>query len=310
MSNILTVKNLTKTYQPGRGQPKAFTALENVSFSLKDGEILGLLGPNGAGKTTTISILLGTLTPTSGSIKVFGLDYRTHRSEIMSQVTFASTYIRMPWRLTVWENLMVYGHLYGLSKSDMKTRLEKLLKRFGVWDQRDKTMNLLSAGQITMVMLTKAFLSRPRIALLDEPTASLDPEIAKEVQNFVLEERAENGTSIIFTSHKMDEVADICDRVVFIKGGKVVATGTPEDLANSVSLAHVHFRSSELGRIAELAEGLKCRSEKTGHELSISIDETRIPMFLQKISEEGIRYSQISIDKPTLEDFFLSMAKK
>lgn len=141
MKPAIVVDQLTKTYPPSKKGGTSFTAVDTISFQVNTGEIVGLLGPNGAGKSTTISMLLGVLTPTSGEITYFDKDLVTHRSEILQDVTFASTYIRMPWRLSVMENLRVYGYMYGLTKDQFEDRSEKFLTRFGVWGQRHKTIN-------------------------------------------------------------------------------------------------------------------------------------------------------------------------
>lgn len=309
MVDAITVTNLKKEYPPEKKGGKPFVAVNSVSFSVKQGEILGLLGPNGAGKSTTISMLLGVLSPTSGTILYGDRDFFTHRSEILRSVTFASTYIKMPWRLSVMENLTVYGLLYGLKKKEITQRMQKFLEFFGVWDQKDKTMNQLSAGQITRIMLAKAFMPYPRVVLLDEPTASLDPDIATEVRKFVLLQQKEYGTSILYTSHNMDEVSEVCDRVVFLRNGKIVATDTPDNLAASVSIARVRLQVRDgLKRTERFARERGLVSKIEGREIEISIDEHRIADFLQQLATEQIEYSQITIAKPSLEDYFLSQS--
>ncbi len=313
MKTILTVKNLTKTYPPKRPLKKSFTAVDGISFSLGKGEILGVLGPNGAGKSTTISMLMDVLTPTAGSIEVFGHNIQKNRSEIMKQVTFASTYVSMPWRLTILENLRVASLLYGVRKKDFLKRAEELLQFFDVWDQKDKTMGALSAGQITRVMLAKAFIPRPKIALLDEPTASLDPEVAHQVRTFVLEQRAKYGTSIIFTSHNMDEVTEVCDRVIFLKGGKIVSEDTPEQLASSLSTGHVRLRvkdSSQRSVLVRVADSMECPTEIDNMDVEILIDDHNIAKLLRAVTDAGVDYNSIEVGKPTLEDYFLNIAKK
>lgn len=305
--SIISIRNLYKTY-PTKKQP--FVAVDNLSFELHKGEILGLLGPNGAGKSTTISMLLGVLTPTSGSIDYFGKNFSQHQSEILSKVTFASTYIRMPWRLSVMENLRVYGYLYGLNSQIFEKRATKFLKRFGVWEQRDKTMNNLSAGQVTRVMLAKAFIPHPEVVLLDEPTASLDPDIAHQVRSFIREQQQAWNTTILYTSHNMDEVADICDRVIFLKAGKIVAEDTPAELAHSISVARMRLQIKDgLKRIKNLADTLNYQSQIDGREIEIAVDEQHVATFLTRLTKENIEYTQISIAKPTLEDYFLSLSQ-
>lgn len=310
MKPVLSVRSLSKTFPATRHEPP-FTAVDRVSFSLAEGEILGLLGPNGAGKSTTIAMLLGVLTPTEGTITYFGKDLSLYRSEILGQVTFASTYIKFPWRLTVLENLKIYGLLYGLSSDVFYTRAEKFLSEFGVWEQRTKTLNNLSAGQITRVMLAKAFIPHPKVVLLDEPTASLDPDIAHQIRVFVMNQQKAFGTSILYTSHNMDEVSEVCDRVMFLRNGRIVAVDTPENLASSVSVARLRLQVADgLKRVRAYAASRRLSSEVDGREIVIDVDEQMIAGFLAQLAHEGIRYTQVSIDKPTLEDYFLSMSRR
>ena len=234
---VLVVSELTKVY---RGKT-ATIAVDGISFSLGQGEVLGLLGPNGAGKTTTIQMLLSALEPTSGRIEYFGKELKSARHEILGRVGFASAYSRLPARLTVSENLDVFGRLYGVPSALRKKQAQELLTRFGVWDLRRRTTESLSSGQITRVMLAKAFLARPRVALLDEPTASLDPEIAALVRTFVRDQRDQERVSVLFTSHNMDEVSQLCDRVIFLDRGRIAASGTPSELASSVASARVRI---------------------------------------------------------------------
>jgi len=306
----LFVSGLSKIYPAENKYGQSFTAVNDISFSLKKGQILGLLGPNGAGKSTTISMLLGSLTPTTGEIKFFGQDLATHSSEVMQDVAFASTYIRMPWRLTIMENLRIYGLLYGVKGQVFERRVEKYLKFFEVWNQRHKTVNDLSAGQITRIMLAKAFLSHPKIALLDEPTASLDPDIAHQVREFVKQQRNEYGVSVLYTSHNMDEVADVCDEVMFLKQGKIVATDKPENLASSIKVARLRLVVKDgLKRIIKFAGQQNLPVKEEGREVVLEINEKDIAEFLARLAKEKIEYTQITIDKPTLEDYFLEMSK-
>ena len=311
MNTIMSVDQLTKVFAPEKKEGTPFTAVNTISFDLREGEILGLLGPNGAGKSTTIAMLLGVLSPTSGKITYFGNDFMTHRSQILESVTFASTYIKMPWRLTVMENLRVYALFYGISGKTFEKRVKHFLEFFEVWNQRDKTMGQLSAGQVTRVMLAKAFIPHPRIVLLDEPTASLDPDIAHQVRSFIKEQQSEFGTSILYTSHNMDEVADVCDRVVFLRQGSIQAIDTPEKLAESVSVTKMHLLLTDgMQRAIAVCKKFDFPAVQTERTLTIQCEEQRIAEFLSSLASGGVEYSQISIDKPSLEDYFLSMSKK
>ncbi len=311
----LAVKDLTKTFQKKpllwwKPAGKAFTAVDHISFELQAGEILGLLGPNGAGKTTTIQMLLSALTPTSGSIQYFGKELADHHSEVLKDVSFASTYINLPYRLTVWENLDVYGRLFGLSSSDRLKRIERFLKFFGIWELRDKERSSLSAGQSTRLMLSKAFLAYPKVVLLDEPTASLDPDIAHEVRAFVQEQRKEYNVSVLFTSHNMDEVTAVCDRVMFLKSGKIIADDTPERLARSISKATIHlYVEQKKNQVITFAKENKLEATVDQGWILIPIEESEIATFLAGLAQIGVNYSQIRIDQPNLETYFLKMSK-
>ena len=304
---VLSVQNLKKVY-PGK---IPFVAVGGISFELKEGEVLGLLGSNGAGKTTTIQMLLSTLKATSGSIHYFGKDFFTHRSEILKYVAFASTYVSLPWMLTVDQNLEVFSRLYGLSAAERNERIGPLLERFGIAGKRKNYVSQLSAGQITRLMLVKAFMIRPKIALLDEPTASLDPDIAQDVIEFVLEQRKKYGTSILYTSHNMAEVGEVCDRVLFLQQGKIVADDLPGNLAKSVAVSRIQLQVGDgMKRTVAVAEKLKMRYKIEHRTIELELDESHIAILLSALAEAGVVYTNINIVRPTLEDYFLHMVKK
>jgi ABC-2 type transport system ATP-binding protein len=307
MDFALSVRDLVKIY-PGK---KPFLAVDKISFDLKAGEILGLLGPNGSGKTTTIQMLLGTLSTTSGSIRYFGKDFERNRTEILNSISFASTYTSLPFILTVEENLEVLGRMYGFSAKESRKRYDPLLERFGIFSLKKKRVSGLSAGQVTRLMLAKAFFTEPKIVLLDEPTASLDPDISREICEFILEERDRSGLSILFTSHKMEEVAEVCDRVIFLKEGKIIADDLPEKLAKSVSRFRLRLVIADgLKRTVALAEQMQCPYTLDHRAIDISIDEKQIPAFLNALGKGEIVYSTIHIEEPSLEDYFLQVSKR
>ena len=303
--SVLRVKNLRQEFASKRG---AFIALDGISFDLKQGEILGLLGPNGAGKTTTIQILLSVLKPTSGQITYFGKDFFKHRSEVLEKVVFASTYVSLPWRLTINQNLDVFGRLYGLGEKELKRRIDELLERFGIHEKKHLPVATLSAGQITRLVLVKAFMVRPKVVLLDEPTASLDPEMATSVRELILQEREKEGTSILFTSHNMSEVTQVCDRTLFLQKGKIIADDVPEKLARSVATSKLRLIvAKRMGDVEAMAKRQKLSYELDHHSIELKLDEKHIARFLSAIAREGIEYSGIEIIEPTLEDYFLKM---
>jgi ABC-2 type transport system ATP-binding protein len=286
-------------------------AVDGISFELEEGEILGLLGPNGSGKTTTIQMLLGTLSFSAGSIVYFGKDFEKHRSEILQGISFASTYTSLPWILSCAENLEVVGRLYGLNPKESAKRFDPLLERFGILDKKKSRVSSLSAGQVTRLMLVKAFFIDPKIVLLDEPTASLDPDVAQEICEFILEQRDKTGLSILFTSHKMAEATALCDRAIFLKQGKIIANDVPKKLAASVSTFRLKMLiADDMQRAVDLIEK-KRFSYKIEHQLiEITIDENEIPAFLNSLGQADITYANIKIEEPSLEDYFLQIARK
>jgi ABC-2 type transport system ATP-binding protein len=240
---ILEVEHLTKRFD-------GVTAVDGVSFSARRGEILGLLGPNGAGKTTTIQLLLGLTTPTSGEIRFFGLDLRRHRRQILQRVNFSSAYISLPFNLSVQENLDVFARLYGVT--DRRRRIAEVLELFEIAEVAGTVTGKLSSGQVTRVNLCKAFLNDPEVLLLDEPTASLDPDIAQKVRGTLKRAQREHGLTIVYTSHNMREVELVCDRVIFLSRGRLVAQGTPREVieqADTESLEQVFITIARAGGV-------------------------------------------------------------
>lgn len=298
---ILEVKNLTKIF-------KDFRAVDGISLSLQEGEIVGLLGPNGAGKTTTIQMLLGVMTPTSGEVMYFGKNFQKHREEILEHINFSSTYTNLPWLLTVEENLHYTSYLYDIK--DRKGRIAKIVEIFRLQELLKKEIHQLSAGQQTRVNLAKSFINFPRILLLDEPTASLDPEVASFIREFLLKQRKEFQVSIVITSHNMAEVEEVCDRVIFINKGKIVADDTPENLATSMQLGHVVLRiSKDVSLAKEFFDKQKYVYSTEGKYVTVDVIESAIADFLQDLGKHKIHFNEISINKPTLEDYFLLQAK-
>lgn len=218
---ILEVQNLIKKFG-------AVTAVDDVSFALEEGKITGLLGPNGAGKTTTIQMLLDLVTPTAGNIRIFGKELHKNREEILGKMNFSSPYVAMPNNLTVRENLLTFARLYGVR--DIKPKIKELSDFFNIEDLLPKMTSALSTGQMTRLNLTKALLNDPRILLLDEPTASLDPDISDRTRKLLKQIQKERGVTILYTSHNMAEVEELCERVIFMNKGKIVNDGTPDEL--------------------------------------------------------------------------------
>jgi len=215
-------------------------AVDDVSLGVSAGEIVGLLGPNGAGKTTIISMVLGVLSPTSGSIRVDGLDVATHRSRALERTNFAAAYTPLPGNLTVAENLRIFGMLYGVRS--LTARIDQLLAEYDLARFRNSRCGVLSSGEQARVSLAKAALNRPRLLLLDEPTASLDPATADDVRSGIRARVAAESCAVLWTSHNMAEVAQVCDRVLFLSRGRVLLEGDPRTLPGD----HGHGTLDEL----------------------------------------------------------------
>ena len=229
-------------------------AVDRLSFEVRRGEIFGLLGPNGAGKTTTIQLLLGLTTPTSGSARVLGMDVTRDTRRVLQRVNFSSAYISLPSNLTVRQNLKVFCRLYGIRRADERVR--ELLELFDIPGIADRATGALSSGQLTRVNLCKAFVNHPEVLFLDEPTASLDPDIADKVRTALKRLQREQGVSIVYTSHNMREVEILCDRVLFISRGKAVAQGSPREVverAKGASLEEVFIAIARDGELRDTA---------------------------------------------------------
>ena len=232
--HVLDVNNLHKIYAAD------IVAVDRISFHVARNEIVGLLGPNGAGKTTTINMILGVLTPTSGSIVIDGFDIARDRRHALERTNFAAVYAVLPGNLTIEENLRVFGMLYGVAR--LQQRIETVVERFDLAYLRNRRTGVLSSGEQTRVSLAKAFLNEPKLLLLDEPTASLDPAAADDVRRRIRAYADEANVGILWTSHNMYEVAEVCQRVLFLSHGSVLLEGDPRTLPSE----HGHKTLEEL----------------------------------------------------------------
>ena len=299
---VLQVKNLTKKFG-------SFTAVDNISFDLKEGEILGLLGPNGAGKTTTIQMLLGITIPDSGEIKYFDKDFSRYPEYCLSRLNFTSAFNNLQGRTSVWENLIVFANLYQVENYIPK--IKKLIARFEMDDLVNKRYFDLSTGQKTRANFIKALINDPKIILMDEPTASLDPDIADKTLSFIEELRRERPITILYTSHNMAEVTRICDRVIFLDKGKIVAEDTPLELTKLIQVAQLRLTFNDKKDI--ISQYMK--KEKLDHRFDgehvvlITTEEKTLPKIIFDLSKLGIWMTDIEVKKPTLEHVFLQIAR-
>ena len=239
MTYLVEVTNLKKNYSSKE-------AVKGISFNIKENEILGLLGPNGSGKTTTIGMLLGLLKPSAGEIKINKMSFENNRIEILEKINFISPYIELPKKLTVKQNLTVYGKLYNIKK--LKDRIEYLTEKLRLHDLLDRITGELSSGQKNRASLAKALINKPSVLFLDEPTASLDPEIGDFVRTFLEEYKQENKISILLASHNMNEVSRLCKSVLMMKNGEIIDQGSPLSLINKHGRANLEEVFLKLSR--------------------------------------------------------------
>ena len=221
MQNSIKVINLKKSY----GSKEA---VKNLNFEIKENEIVGLLGPNGSGKTTTIGMILGLLKPSSGEVLINGLKIEKYRYDILQKINFISPYIELPKKLTVKQNLIVYGKLYSVK--NLKEKIDYLVNKLRLENLLNRITGELSSGQKNRISLAKSIINDPTVLLLDEPTASLDPEIGDFVRTFLENYKKENKVSILLASHNMDEVTRLCSSIMMMKNGSIIDEGRPKDL--------------------------------------------------------------------------------
>lgn len=301
--NVLEVENLVKKYG-------SFRAVDDISFAVQRGTVVGFLGPNGAGKTTTIRTLLGITQGNGGTIRYFGNDFAKYRLASLQRINTTSAFNTLQGRITVWENLLVFAELYQVNNATQK--IKALLERFEIGNLSSTLYQNLSAEQKTRANFVKALLNDPEIILMDEPTASLDPDIADKTLSLIEELRRERNLSILYTSHNMPEITRICDDVIFLDHGKIVAHDTPLNLTKRVSSATLRLSFAD-GR--EAVEGyLREKGQQfsflDNNRVEISSDDNRIPDLLFGVSHAGVYITDIEIKKPTLEDVFLQIARK
>lgn len=245
---ILHIKSLTKSF----GETMA---VDKVSLVINEGEILGLLGANGAGKSTTMQMLLGLIKPTSGVIEIFGKDFAKSRIEVLRRMNFSSAYANLPSNLTVSQNLSVFAGLYDLKKP--RDKVEELMELFEISHLRKRITGQLSSGESTRLNLCKAFLNDPKLLLLDEPTASLDPDIADKVRRLINQLRHDRKLSILYTSHNMRDIETICDRIHFLHKGRTIVEGTRDEIKGHFqekSLEDVFIHIARDGEVVESAK--------------------------------------------------------
>ena len=247
LTKVLSVSTLSKRFGDK-------LAVDAVSFDIERNEIVGLLGPNGAGKTTTISMILGVLEPSGGSVRIEGLDVAKQRAAALGYTNFSAAYAPLPGNLTVYQNLRFFGLIYDVK--DLSTTIDRLLRQFDLQRFRNVKVGVLSSGEQARVSLAKALLNRPRLLLLDEPTASLDPNVASDIRDMICTFAKQESVGVLWTSHNMYEVERVCDRVLFLSQGKILIKGDPKTLpgehgAQTLEELFIKLAREPLAQVAE-----------------------------------------------------------
>lgn len=300
--NILEVSDLYKKYG-------SFVAVDSISFSVPKGKVVGFLGPNGAGKTTTIQMLLGITLTNGGSIKYFDKDFFKHRQYCLQRINFTSAFNTLQGKISVWENLLVFAKLYEIDHS--KKKIEELARYFEISNLLPEVYQNLSSGQKTRVNFVKSLLNDPELLLMDEPTASLDPDIADKTLSFIQYLKQERNLTILYTSHDMEEITRICDEVIFLDRGKIVAQDTPLNLTKKITAVELRLTFDDNKK--EMEEYLRKHDQLfsfvNNHVVLIDTIENLVPKLIFGISKTDIWITDIEIKKPTLEDVFLQIAR-
>jgi len=288
------------------------TAVDRVSFNIKKGEIFGLLGVNGAGKSTTINILSGLIIPDSGEVEIFNKNFFKNQEEIKSKFNLATAYYTLSTNLTVRQNLKVYAKLYGVKNAEEK--IEALTKKFMVNQLFDIQVRALSSGEKTKVVLVKALLNDPKLLFLDECTVGLDPDMAEVTRELLEEYNRETGCSILFTSHYMQEVERLCDRIAFMDRGRIVKIGQASSLIKELEMQEVklHF-SRDLKQAQRILkrEGIEFKQE-SAQALSFQIKNRKNTIYplLEKFVKARVVFDDLHLNKPTLEEYFIKRSRR
>jgi ABC-2 type transport system ATP-binding protein len=300
--NVIEIDGVSKKFKE---QGRKFYALRDVSLSVKEGEIFGLLGPNGSGKTTMLNIIMNILDPDAGSVKILGRDPRKDRI-VMESVNFVSGDARFHWALTVGNVLNFYGMIYNIEKKERKKRLEELTRAFGIEHLLNRRFYTLSTGETMRTVLVKALLNKPKIILMDEPTLGLDPEIAMKVRKEIRRVNRKFNTTILLTSHYMNEVEELADRIAFINKGRIVDIGSIKDVKGKKFDTYEVIIS--LAQIRDKPFLLKNGFRIKGNKISKSVSNDRnISEILSLLESRGFRVTYVETRKPTLDDYFVKI---
>jgi ABC-2 type transport system ATP-binding protein len=286
-------------------------ALKGLSLDIERGEFFGLLGPNGAGKSTTINILLGLILADSGSIRIFGEDFAVRQTAVRRRMNVAAAFTSLSGVLSVRENLKVYGNIYGVK--NLNARIDELLERFEIRDLANRKLQHLSSGQHTRVTLCKGLINDPELLLLDECTVGLDPDIAEKTRRALQQFQRDKQTTIIFTSHNMNEVEELCGRIAFLSKGEILRIDTAKRIKNLIphQIVEIRFHSTTDVAAVQQLDG-QLHAERAGDlALRFVLDdpERQFDTLLRRLTQTGGRIAEVQITRPTLEDVFIKVAR-
>ncbi len=303
--NAVEVKNLVKAFKGG------VRAVDNVSFSIDEGEFFGFLGPNGAGKTTTMRILATLTKPTSGRVKVNGFDVVKNPNEVRRSIGFAMQAVGLDDLATAWENLQLIGCLYGMSRKEAKKRAGELLDLLKLKEAAGRYVAKYSGGMRRRLDIAVALMHKPKILFLDEPTEGLDPAGRRVVWQY-LENLNKDGVTIFLTTHYMEEADYLARNLAIINGGKIVAAGTPQNLKKSIRESHIELETKEKNKAGEIINQkfpkLPCRSSATGIEVVSQNGEVDMRRIIKLLGDARVKIKGYNLHSPTLEDVFLKYA--
>ena len=307
--NYIEVRNLVKTFWERK---KKVVAVNDISFNVKKGEIFGLLGPNGAGKSTTINILTGLLEKDSGDVKILGYAPESNWEYVKNNSNVATAYFPLSDILTVRQNLKVYAKLYGVKNHEK--RIDELLRIFEIENKSGRKFITLSSGEKTRVVLCKGLINSPKVLFLDECTVGLDPDIADKTRSIIKDYQRENSCTILFTSHYMYEIEELCDRIAFMSGGKIINIDTSSNLKKLIKEHTVEIA------IKQDVKSLKKFLETEGMEViitdqnsivfEVTTENDKIYKIMNKIFKKGFMLTHLNIKTPTLDDIFIKIARQ
>ncbi|MDG6898813.1 MAG: ATP-binding cassette domain-containing protein, partial [Nitrososphaerota archaeon] len=301
----IEAENLTKLYPPG------IRAVDDVTFAVEEGEVFGLLGPNGAGKTTMIKMVTTLSRPTSGALRVFGEDVLESPEKVRSMLGYVPQNVSVDADLTGYENLLIFAKLFYVGREDRKKRIKEALQYMGLAERANELVRHYSGGMMRRLEIAQALVNRPRILFLDEPSIGLDPSSRRQLWSSVRQLNSEFGTTIIITTHDMEEADELCGRIAIMDAGKIAVMGSPASLKESVGGDLVNVKLAQAETVELPRElGIVVNRDSTTIQLMVKYGNEDIPRIIEFLSEKGIHAESVSVSRPTLDDVFLKYTQK